>query len=87
MAIMSDPDRVAVHKEMMADLSRDRTTVPSAIKKADIRAAVDAADQWASDNAASFNTALPVAFRNNATAAQKAMLLEYVIRKRYILGT
>ena len=44
---------------------------------------MDAADQWASDNAASFNAALPQPARTVLTAAQKARLLAWVILKRY----
>ena len=47
-----------------------------------LKAAADAADQWADDNAASFNTALPVAFRNAATLQEKSLLLAVVILKR-----
>lgn len=47
-----------------------------------IKAAIDAVDDWADANAASFNATLPVAFRNTATAAQKALLLAYVCMKR-----
>jgi hypothetical protein len=47
-----------------------------------IKAAVDAADQWADDNATAFNNALPVPFRTTATTAQKTLLLSYVILKR-----
>jgi hypothetical protein len=34
-------------------------------------------------NAASYNTALPAAFRNSATAQQKAALLMYVAARRF----
>jgi len=44
------------------------------ITKAQISAAVDATDQWIDDNQAAYNTALPAAFRNNATQAQKTVL-------------
>ncbi len=54
-----------------------------AIGRQDIRAAIDAVDQWIDDNQASFNAALPEAARTNLTAAQKARLLFYVVRKRY----
>jgi hypothetical protein len=50
--------------------------------KADLAAAVAAADQWAEDNAASYNSALPAAFRTTASATQKAALLGYVIWRR-----
>ena len=53
------------------------------ITKSDLQAAVDAADDWANTNAASYNTALPTAFKNNATAAQKALLLAVVVLARY----
>lgn len=53
--------------------------------KVALRDAVNAADQWAEDNAAPFNTALPSGagtFRATATPAQKAVLLSYVILTR-----
>ena len=50
--------------------------------RAHLAAAVDAADQWADDNAAAYNTALPAAFRTSATQAQKALLLLYVVARR-----
>ncbi len=55
------------------------------ITKTDLRAAVDAADAWVDSNAASFNSALPVAFRTNATASQKALLLVAVVLMRFNL--
>lgn len=56
-------------------------TVPNCVK-ADIREAVDATDAWIDTNAASYNTALPVLFRNNATVVQKTLLLCYVAMRR-----
>jgi len=49
----------------------------------DLVAAVQAADAWATANAASFNTALPDPFKSTATAAQKAALLAFVALRRY----
>jgi hypothetical protein len=46
-----------------------------AFVKADLAAAVAAADAWAESNAASYNSSLPAAFRTTATATQKAALL------------
>lgn len=57
--------------------------VVDGLLKADIQAAINAADDWANTNAASFNTALPVAFRTNATATQKALLLACVVLARF----
>lgn len=50
--------------------------------KPQLEAAVDAVDTWCADNAASYNAALPAAFRNNATPGHKALMLAYVAMKR-----
>lgn len=81
MAVLPDGDRRGVWATILQDLSAAREGV--AITKDQLRAAVDAADTWADSNAASFNSALPVAARNGLTAQQKARLLEYVIRRRW----
>lgn len=52
------------------------------VTKADLRAAVDATDDWIDANQASFNTALPVTFRNNANLAQKTLLFCLVAMRR-----
>jgi hypothetical protein len=85
MAILSDPDRAQIWTEYQQELSAGHEG--AAFLKANLLAAVAAADQWVSDNAASYNTALPTAFRNNATAAQKARLLTAVLRMRFMRGT
>ena len=51
----------------------------------DVDAAVAAADVWQDDNAASYNSALPEAFRTNATAAQKTLLFMAVAMADYFL--
>ena len=48
------------------------------ITKPDLKAAVDATDDWIEANSTSFNTALPQPFRSNASAPQKTFLLCYV---------
>lgn len=55
---------------------------PFNIAKADLRAALAAAEQWATDNAVSYNAALPVAFRTQASASLKAALLAFVALRR-----
>ncbi len=55
---------------------------PFNFSKTDIRAAIVAADAWATANSASYNTALPTVFKNGASAAQKAVLLAYVCLAR-----
>jgi hypothetical protein len=81
MAVLSDANRAELHATFMRALSDARA--PIGITKAQLRAAVDAADAWADANANSYNSALPVAARNNLTAKQKAQLLAYVILRRF----
>lgn len=50
--------------------------------KANLSAAVDATDAWIDSNQTSFNTALPVAFRNSASLPQKTLLFCYVAMRR-----
>lgn len=50
--------------------------------KPDLRAAVDATDQWIEDNQTSYNQALPQPFRGSATAAQKTVLFAFVAFRR-----
>jgi hypothetical protein len=84
MAVLSDTDRT----DLFAELNRDRTAIDGmSITKADLRAALNAADDWANSNAASYNAALPQPARGAMTSAQKAALLMYVIRKRREAGS
>lgn len=85
MAAMQDSDRIAACADFQRDVSASREVL-SSLTKAQLKAAFDAADQWASDNAASFNAALPAAARNNLTASQKSRLLRDVLRKRFEKG-
>jgi hypothetical protein len=82
MAVLTDEDRAALVKEMSSDLSNTRELC--GVSKADLRAAVNAADAWADANAASFNSAIPQPARAALTAGQKARLLKYVITQRWI---
>lgn len=84
MAVLSDTNRAAVWAKCMQDFSAGRE--PCALTKAELRAAIDAADAWADANAAAYNLALTVTARNNLTAAQKARILMLVIAKRYEVG-
>lgn len=52
------------------------------ITKPDLRAAVEATDQWIEDNAASYNAALPQPFRSQASMVQKTLLFCYVAMRR-----
>lgn len=84
MAVLSDADRAELWAQFMRDLSAVREA--TALSKADLRAAINAADAWADSNAASYNTALPQPARNTLTAAQKARILSYVIARRWLRG-
>ena len=81
MAVLVDGDRVLVWADWMR-----QNTATCAITKAELRAAFNAADDWADANAAAYNSALPVAARTNLTAKQKARLLAYVITRRFELS-
>lgn len=52
------------------------------ITKPDLKAAVDATDDWIEANSASFNAALPQPFRGAASSPQKTFLLCYVAMRR-----
>lgn len=53
-----------------------------AVSKADLRAAVDATDDWIESNSTSFNQALPLPFRTSANLVQKTLLFCYVAMRR-----
>ena len=50
--------------------------------KSDLLEAVNATDDWIDNNQGSFNSALPSAFRDNATLAQKTILFCVVAAMR-----
>ncbi len=84
MAALSNANRIEVWAKMMESMSR--ANEPCTINKTQLRAAIDAADDWADANAASFNSALPTAARNNLSSSQKARLLMLVIARRFEVG-
>jgi hypothetical protein len=81
MAVLSTNDRAAVYLELMNRMSGDREAQP--LTKAQLLTAVGAADDWIDANASSYNTALPAAIRNALSPRQKALLLVYVVLKRF----
>ena len=80
MAVLLDADRVRIFRGLMRYLGFGSV---ANVLKTDLKAAVDAADSWVDTNSASFNTALPVVFRNNASASQKSLLLVAVVLMRF----
>ena len=81
MAVLTTPDRQRLWRGLMRTWSATLSAL-TGCTKADLQAAVNAADDWIDANAASYNTALPAAFRTNATVAQKAFLLACVTLAR-----
>ena len=81
MAVLTAAERADEWAKFMRAESDERN--PISITKADLRAALDAADAWADANAAAYNSALPLPARTALTARQKARLLMFVIRRRF----
>lgn len=72
----------SARQRVTAQWMRENTSTTAGFTKTDLAAAVAALDDWIDANQASFNAALPSAFRTNATAAQKAALFGYVLWRR-----
>lgn len=85
MAVLIDQDRFDIWADIMRLCSADKETV--SITKADLRAAVNAIDDWAQANASAFNTAIPQPARGALSASQKARLLMLVVAKRHAKGS
>lgn len=84
MAVLIDADRAEIAAEFGRAISADHESC--AALKADVRAAVNALDQFLNDNAAAVNSAIPQPARANLTTAQKARILMFVIQRRYLVG-
>lgn len=80
MAALPDADRI----EITAKLQRlaQWLAISCGITKADLKAAVDATDDWIEANQTSFNNALPTAAKNNLSLTQKTLIFCYVAMKR-----
>lgn len=79
MAVLSDADRAALWAQWM----RENDIPLGVLTKAELRAAFNAADDWAEANSASYNAALPQPARGVLTAKQKAAVLMLVIARRW----
>jgi hypothetical protein len=80
MAALSENDRAGVWAEYMREGDGSPT-----ITKAQLRAVVDAIDDWVEANATSFNSAIPQPQRGELTTKQKAALLVYVVARRHLV--
>lgn len=81
MAALSAAIRLQIRAEIGRVISEARE--PFVLTKAQLDAAINATDDWIDANAAAYNTALPVAARNNLTAGQKARLFSIVALRRF----
>lgn len=78
MAVLSEADRQTVFTLFM-----QQAKGPFPILKTDVRAAVNALDDWYNANAPSANQALPPAARAGLTQADKALLSNLIVTQRY----
>lgn len=91
MAVLNDNDRRQIWQGYMRKLSANSAesvnngtgSIPIAINKVELRAAIDAIDAWMDANGSSFNTAIPQPARGALTAKQKAELLVFVVQRRF----
>lgn len=81
MAVLANSDRV----EAWALYMREQLGAV-AVTKQDLRAAVDALDDFMDTNAGAINAAIPQPARGGLTISQKAILLMYVVKQRYLKG-
>jgi hypothetical protein len=86
MAVLSENARAELHAAFMreGDLL---TETYGAMTKADLRAAVNAVDQFMEDNKGAMNNAIPLPARSEMTTKQKALLYVYVLQRRYLDGS
>lgn len=80
MAPLDETNRQRVWAQAMRDLPRDIGMPP--VTKQELRAAMDAMDDWVDGAQAAFNQALPQPFRSAATVQQKSALFMYVVARR-----
>lgn len=81
MAVLTDEQRREVWADTMRLASAAREPLGTLLK-ADLRAAVNAVDDWVDQNAASYNAAIPLPARDELSAKQKVRLLQVVVRAR-----
>jgi hypothetical protein len=85
MAVLLDTIRTEISNLFQTAVSA-RLEPVTGLDRDDLKAAVDAADQWVEDNKVAYNNALPLAARTNLTASQKSQILTYVVERRYTEG-
>ncbi len=81
MAVLTDNQREEVWAEIMRLWSRQ--LMPTSLNKSELRAFVDAVDQWIDDNQASFNSAIPEPAKSALTQKEKVRGFMLVAEKRF----
>jgi Ni2+-binding GTPase involved in maturation of urease and hydrogenase len=84
MAVLTTERRQACCQELMAELSAARELLN--VNKADLQAAVNAADDYQNANALAMKQAIPMPARSAMTNSQLARMVNMVNRYRYIDG-
>lgn len=82
MALLSNGARQLAQTAFVQELMEMHETI--GVTKADLAAAVAGLDSYLDTNAAAINQAIPQPARGALTVKQKARLLMYVIRQRYL---
>lgn len=80
MALLDATSRQRVWAQAMRDIPRD-VGLPE-ITKQELKAAMDAMDDWIEAQQLTFNLALPQPFRAAATGRQKSVLFMMVLARR-----
>lgn len=83
MAVLTPDKRLEVRDEAMRD---PRLGLLNGLLKGDLAAAINGLDDYVNANAAAINAAIPQPARANLTTPQKALLLMFVVAKRYLTG-
>lgn len=81
MAVLSDTERADLTADLMRQLSH--RGIPTTLLKAQCRTLIDSTDDWSDANAVSFNTAIPAAVRQAASAQIKALAMMLVTARRW----
>ena len=81
MALLSNKNKELLNQVFADEESNERRKVVPG--KQDIRAAIDAVDNWLEANRASFNAAIPAPAKSGLTSRQKMKLLMLIINKRW----
>lgn len=84
MAALSTQARAEVSAEFQRHLSAERERL--GLTKPELQAALNALDDFLVANAATINSSIPLPARTILTASQKARLMMFVIRRRYVDG-